>query len=122
MNEYAQSVSNLTAVAENLFALIKGRNLVIYTDMQIRTAVSQAVAIEGARGWKIAKDKQSSLIDIVVALAMAALACVKDQGKPVYDITYAGFQDGPDDPYGTRSWQALRTALYLQSGGNFRLW
>jgi predicted phage terminase large subunit-like protein len=31
-----------------------------------------------------------------------------------YDSTYAGFQDF--------DWQALRTNLYLQSGGRFRLW
>jgi hypothetical protein len=27
-----------------------------------------------------------------------------------------------DDPDGTKSWQRLRTQLYLQSGGTFRLW
>ncbi|MGA2843092.1 MAG: terminase large subunit [Steroidobacteraceae bacterium] len=122
VKEYPQTVGNLTAMGENLFALIKNRNLLVYPDREIRTAVSSAVAVEGARGWKIAKDKQSHRIDIVVALGMAALACVKDQGEPTYDTTYAGFQNGPDDPYGTRSWQDLRTALYLQSGGTFRLW
>ena len=114
MQEYPQTASNLTAIGENLFELVKGGNLLVYPDRQIRTAVSRAVAIEGSRGWKIAKDKQSHRIDIVVAIAMAALACVKDQGKPGYDPTFSGFQD--DD------WQSVRTAWYLQSGGTFRLW
>ena len=122
MQEYPQTVSNLTAVAENLFALIKGRNLVAYPDSEIRTAVSHAIAVEGERGWKIAKDRQSNRIDIVIALSMAALACVKAQGKPEYDQTYSGFMDGPDYPHGIRAWQGLRNALYLQSGGTYRLW
>jgi len=122
MLEYPQTVSNLTAIGENLFSLIRGRNLLVYPDRQIRTAVSRTVAIEGSRGWKIAKDRQSSRIDIVIALGMAALACAKAQGEPGFDPTYSGFQDDPDDPDGTNSWQALRTALYLQSGGTFRLW
>ena len=33
-----------------------------------------AVAAETTRGWRIAKDKQSHRIDVVVALAMAALS------------------------------------------------
>jgi phage terminase large subunit-like protein len=82
MKEYAQNMSNLTAMGENLFQLIRGRNLLVYPDEAIRTAVSRAIAIESARGWKIAKDKQSHRIDIVIALGMAALACVKAQGEP----------------------------------------
>jgi phage terminase large subunit-like protein len=93
MKEYPQTVSNLTAMGENLFQLIKGRNLLVYPDEEIRTAVSRAAAVEGPRGWKIAKDKQSHEIDIVIAMGMAALACVKGQGKPGFDPTYAGFQD-----------------------------
>lgn len=38
MKEYAQTVNNLTALGENLFQLIKGRNLLIYPDEAIRTA------------------------------------------------------------------------------------
>jgi phage terminase large subunit-like protein len=122
MQEFPQSVNNLTAMGENLFTLIKGRNLRVYSDREIRTAISRAIAVEGNRGWKIARDKQPHRIDIVIALGMAALACVKAQNEPPYDYTYAGFGGGGDDPNGTESWQALRTALYLQSGGTFRLW
>jgi hypothetical protein len=36
-----------------------------------------AVALESTRGWRIAKEKTSHKIDIVVALAQAALAVVR---------------------------------------------
>jgi hypothetical protein len=39
---------------------------------------------ETARGWRIAKDKQAHKIDVVIALAMAALA--RGQAEPFYDI------------------------------------
>ena len=44
----------------------------------------------------------------------AAGAFNKLAASSYYDSTYAGFQDF--------DWQALRTNLYLQSGGRFRLW
>jgi hypothetical protein len=39
--------------------------------------VQRAVAIETARGWRIAREKVSHKIDVVVALGMAALAAVQ---------------------------------------------
>jgi phage terminase large subunit-like protein len=81
MEEYTPTVNNLTAIAENLLRLVKGGNLLVYPDAEIREAVSGTIAIEGARGWKIARDKQSHQIDIVIAIGLAALACVKAQGE-----------------------------------------
>jgi hypothetical protein len=92
MVEFPQTTDRLTAMGENLFGLIKGRNLLAYPDEQIRTAVLRAVAQEGSRGWKIDKVKQRHHIDIVVALGMAALACVRGQSKPGYDESYRAFQ------------------------------
>ncbi len=80
LEEFPQSVPNLTAASQNLYDLIKGRNLAAYPDAEIRTAVGHAVAIEGVRGWRIAKEKARNKIDVVVALAMACLACVRAQG------------------------------------------
>ena len=37
----------------------------------------RAVALETSRGWRIAKEKQSHKIDVVVALAQAALGAVQ---------------------------------------------
>lgn len=76
MVEFAQSVPNLTESSTNLYELIKGRNIVLYPDADIRLAFNRAVALETSRGWRIAKEKQSHKIDVVVALAMAAHGAV----------------------------------------------
>jgi len=77
MTEFPQSTPNLTAASQNLYELIKGGNLIAYPDEGMRLAVQRAVALETSRGWKITKEKSSHKIDVVVALAMAALAAVE---------------------------------------------
>jgi phage terminase large subunit-like protein len=77
MVEFAQSVPNLTEATSNLYELIKGRNLVVYADDALRLAVQRSVAVETPRGWRIAREKQSHKIDVVVALGMAALGAVQ---------------------------------------------
>jgi phage terminase large subunit-like protein len=77
MTEFPQTPGNLTAASQNLYELIKGGNIAVYPDDEIRLAVQRAVALEGTRGWRIAKEKQSHKIDIVIALAMAAHASVQ---------------------------------------------
>jgi phage terminase large subunit-like protein len=76
IEEFPQTTGNLTAASQNLFELINGHNLIAYPDPAMRLAVSRAVAVESPRGWRIAKEKASHKIDIVVALAMAAHAAV----------------------------------------------
>ena len=49
MVEFPQTVSNLTESSQNLFDLIKGRNLLLYPEAAIRLAISRAVAIETLR-------------------------------------------------------------------------
>jgi hypothetical protein len=95
MEEYPQSVPNLTEASQNLYELVKGHNLVAYPDAAIRLAVSRAVAVETTRGWRIAKDKQSHKIDIVVALGMACLAALK--GQSTYNIEALSDWDYPDE-------------------------
>jgi phage terminase large subunit-like protein len=80
MCEFAQSVPNLTVIGSNLFELIKGQNIVVYPDDAIRLAISRTVAKETARGFQLTKEKQSHKIDVVIALAMCARACV-EQGQ-----------------------------------------
>ncbi|MGA2313401.1 MAG: terminase TerL endonuclease subunit [Xanthobacteraceae bacterium] len=79
MTEFPQSVGNLTIASQGLYELITGRNLTVYPDAAMRLAVSRAVALETSRGWRIAKEKQSHKIDVVVALAMAAHAASTEQ-------------------------------------------
>jgi phage terminase large subunit-like protein len=77
MREFPQTTGNLTEIGSNLYELIEARGLVAYSDPDIRLAISRAVAVETPRGWRIAKDKASHKIDVVVALAMAAHAAVQ---------------------------------------------
>jgi hypothetical protein len=84
IEEFPQSPANLTAASQNLFELINGGNIVCYPDAAMRLAISRAVAVESSRGWRIAKEKQSHKIDVVVALAMSALAAVRRQGADSY--------------------------------------
>jgi phage terminase large subunit-like protein len=82
MREYPQTSGNLTATSQNLYDLVTARNLISYPEEQVRLAISRAIAVESSRGWRIAKDKQSHKVDIVVALSMAALAAVQSEAAP----------------------------------------
>jgi hypothetical protein len=114
MHEFVQSVPNLTESSQNLYDLIKGRNFKSYPSEEIRLAVSRAVAIEGQRGWRIGKDKQTHKIDVVVALAMPALAAVKreaDSGIYPLSVWMAANGTIPEaalDLDGSREWRDKR--------------
>jgi len=77
MVEFPQSAPNLTRSSQNLYELLKSGGIVLYADPDIRLACQRSIAIETARGWRIAKDKTSHKIDVVVALGMAAIAAVR---------------------------------------------
>ncbi len=77
MVEFPQTVGNLTAMSQNLYELIKGRNLRLYPADDLRKQASHAVALQSSRGWRIAKEKTSMKIDSIVSLAMASLAAVE---------------------------------------------
>ena len=79
IEEFPQSPGNLTLASQTLYELIWGRNLTVYPDEAIRLAVSRAIAVETSRGWRIAKEKQSHKIDVVVALAMACHGAMQKQ-------------------------------------------
>jgi phage terminase large subunit-like protein len=105
IEEFPQSSPNLTEASQHLYELIKGRNLSVYPDAAIRLAISRAVAVETARGWRISKDKQSHKIDVVVALAMAALCAVKAQGETSFDTTYSWVDGEPDGLTDAERWR-----------------
>jgi phage terminase large subunit-like protein len=100
MYEAPQTIGYLTEVGSNLYELVKGRNLVVYSDEVIRLAVQRSVAVEGTRGWRLAKEKSSHKIDVVVALAMAAHACVQDSQMQVAQFPQLDFDSVPRDPTG----------------------
>jgi phage terminase large subunit-like protein len=98
MVEFAQTPANLTEASSNLYELVKGRNLRLYADADMRLAASRAVAIESSRGWRIAKEKASHKIDVIVALAQAALGATLGQGSDDWKLRLAP----------STSWQAQR--------------
>jgi phage terminase large subunit-like protein len=112
IEEYPQTVANLTEASQNLYDIIKGKNLVTYPDDALRLAVSRAVAIETSRGWRIAKEKQAHKIDVVVALGMAALCCVKAQGADAWDVSGRWISEGPPPPEPPDVVAARRQKLY----------
>jgi hypothetical protein len=117
IEEYPQTIPNLTATTSNLFDLIQARTLVLYPDAGMRLAVSRAIVTESSRGWKIDKTKQSHHIDVIVALSMAALAAVRGQSEPSYDL-WACFPDEETD----RDQQyrnELAARIYALSGGQY---
>jgi phage terminase large subunit-like protein len=79
MRECPQSSGYLTEIGTNLYELIKARGILAYPDLDVRLAISRAIAVETGRGWRIAKEKAAHKIDVVVALAMAAHAAVQRQ-------------------------------------------
>ena len=93
IEEYPQTVPNLTAATSNLFDLIQSRGIALYSDAAMRLAVSRAIIVESSRGWRLDKLKQQHKIDVVVALSMACLAAVRGQGKPGYDLFAPGLFD-----------------------------
>jgi len=82
MLEFPQTTGNLTEASSNLYELVKFGNLVLYPDAAMRLAVQRSVAIESPRGWRIAKEKASHKIDVIVALAQAALGAVSEASEP----------------------------------------
>jgi phage terminase large subunit-like protein len=87
MEPFTQSSSNLEAASNNLAELIRHHNLSLYSDPEIRLAMSRTVAVETPRGLRISKSKASHRVDIIAALSFACLAAVRE-GHFRYEIAY----------------------------------
>jgi hypothetical protein len=88
MEEYKQTRDKMIAVSRTLYDSVKGQNIALYPDKEMRLAMTQTIADESALGWRIAKEKASARIDVIVALAMACHAAVKAQGGPLFDLEF----------------------------------
>jgi len=78
MVEFPQTVANLTEMGQNLFDLIKNKNLLLYKNDDMRQHAQNARAQETPRGFRIVKGKSTKKIDLMIALAMAALGAIKN--------------------------------------------
>jgi phage terminase large subunit-like protein len=96
MEEFPQTVPNLTAATQNLYDLIQSRSIAHYPAPDLRLAISRAVMHESSRGWRLDKLKQQHKIDAIVALSMASLGAIRGVGQYAYD-TSLDFVHGSDD-------------------------
>jgi phage terminase large subunit-like protein len=122
IEEYPQTIQNLTAATSNLFDLISARQLILYPDAAMRLAVSRAIIVESSRGWRLDKLKQAHKIDLVVALSMAALAAVRGQSESSYDSSLGWVNGDTDEETAARQWQEMRMAAHIAryAGGGYR--
>ncbi len=82
MVEFPQSLPHLTEASTALYDLLRGHALVLYPDAEMRLALQRTVAVETNRGWRIAKEKANHKIDVIVALAMAAMGTLTGGQTP----------------------------------------
>ena len=68
-------------MGQSLFDLLSGKNLRLYPSDEMREQALSTVAIESPRGFRIAKEKASKKIDVIVSLAMAVVAAT--EGLPI---------------------------------------
>ena len=90
VEEFPQTSGNLTRAGQNLYELVRGRNIAMYPDDELRRHALNAVAVDSGRGWRLAKEKSSRKIDGVVALSFAALDAVErgDRDAPIEMKTF----------------------------------
>jgi len=82
MVEFPQTIPNLTDMGQNLYDLIKGKNLLFYKDDDMRQHAQNARAQETPRGFRIVKGISTKKIDLFIALAMACLGAVQIDEPP----------------------------------------
>ena len=81
IEEYNQTLGNLTESTEALYSAFINRNLSLYNAPDLREHVLNAVSVETPRGIRLSKQKTSNKIDAAVALSFAVLAAVQ-YGRP----------------------------------------
>jgi phage terminase large subunit-like protein len=114
VQEFPQTSQNLTRMGQTLLDLLRGRNLCLYPDDEMRAQALSTVAVESPRGFRLAKEKSGKKIDLIVALSMACLAALDEppSAPPLTDADLAemarqeraflrtiGFRPEPE-PYG----------------------
>lgn len=113
IEDYPQTVPNLTAAISNLFDLIQARQLVLYPDPAMRLAISRAIIVESSRGWRLDKLKQAHKIDLIVALSMSALASVRGAGESTY-VSDLSWVSGPYPADAERDFLEARMAAHVR--------
>jgi hypothetical protein len=89
VEEYQQTIPNLTMMAGNLFDAFNTGTLRTYPAKDLREHALNAIAVETPRGYTIKKEKAAGKIDGLVALGMA-LTCAVQQGKGSNVLAWSG--------------------------------
>lgn len=76
MVEFPQTLDRLTQMSQNLYDLIKGKNLVLFQDPDLKKHLLNSQAKESTRGWRIIKKESSRKIDLAISLAMACQGAI----------------------------------------------
>ena len=89
VEEFPQMQANTVRMGQGLYELLKGVNLRLYPNEELRAQALHTVAIESPRGFRIAKEKASNKIDAIVACSMACVAAL-DAPKYVPPMLWGG--------------------------------
>jgi phage terminase large subunit-like protein len=117
MREFPQTVANLTAIGSNLYELIKGGGIEFYRSDEIRLAISRTIALETPRGMRLAKEKSSHKIDVVIALAMAAHAAVAGVRKQEIPMIAPPQDELLRPSFASGYWTATSSDIFSNAGG-----
>lgn len=112
IEEFAQTVGNLTLAGNALFDLIKQRQLVVYPCDDLRAHALNAQARQTARGIRLVKDKATRKIDAAIGLAIAA-ACLQKRKRWV-STEFLKFSDFRDDDGAPVVRMGSELAIHLQ--------
>lgn len=82
MEEFPQTVGNLTDIGQGLYDLVEYGNIVLYQCKDLRQEAVNAIAKETPRGIRIVKEKSSLKIDSIISLAMACSAPARPRVTP----------------------------------------
>ncbi len=77
VEEYNQTLNNLTEATEALYSAFLTKNLRLYPAPDLRQQVLNAVSVETPRGIRLSKQKTSNKIDGAVALSFAVLSAIQ---------------------------------------------
>jgi len=105
MKEYPQTLDRLTAISQNLYDLIKGRNLILFYDKDLKKHLANSRAKESTRGWRIVKKSGTKKIDLAIALGMASYGAITLEVEPEFIIEgkasgrrLSSLEPGEEDP------------------------
>jgi phage terminase large subunit-like protein len=101
IEEFPQTTGNTTKMGTGLYDLIKGRNIRMYPNEELREQALNCVAVETAQGFRLAKEKASKKIDAIVALSMACVAALDQPMLPPFVMSCAGIRLGGATPVAT---------------------